>query len=196
MAGADGLRASRLVHARLDRPHHRAEGVPTAHPVTDESGSAAARTSVAGRRRRPRSRWAAGSRWRSAVVWCCTSAPRRRSLVRPRPTKAANVIVQRLGVPDDHRVYRAHLPTSTHSLRAFLNSLSRSALPRRRVTAPHDPNSPAQQAASPERRTDLLLCARTAHPRTTRRHTPSTAADLGSCRGQGRGRTADLTVFS
>lgn len=35
-------------------------------------------------------------------------------------TKAANVMVHRLGVTVDHRVYRAHIPTTTESLRAFV----------------------------------------------------------------------------
>jgi len=35
-------------------------------------------------------------------------------------TRAATVMVQRLGVSDDHRVYRSHLRTTTEALRAFV----------------------------------------------------------------------------
>lgn len=35
-------------------------------------------------------------------------------------TRAATVMVQQLGVSDDHRVYRGHLRTTTDALRAFI----------------------------------------------------------------------------
>ena len=35
-------------------------------------------------------------------------------------TGAATVMVQQLGVSDDHRVYRDHLRTTTDALRAFI----------------------------------------------------------------------------
>ena len=40
--------------------------------------------------------------------------------MREQITRAATVMVQRLGVSDDHRVYRGHLRTTTDALRAFV----------------------------------------------------------------------------